>query len=188
MEVNNGKIDSMGNESKEEILRLLLNVNLPRIPKVFKKVLIEVLVNGKIIDDLRESLKLPKSRLKILYADGIKLLKLSLIELNFRLESLDKLNHELKNTKVKLQELEKSTKIEKCIPAELLKILSKKIVDAEFSSRVKNICNRGGIYTYRDVVRYSKTDFLKLRDCGKTSATEIEAYLYKIGLHWSMDV
>lgn len=188
MGANNDKSDFFGNESKEEILRLLLDVNLQRIPKLYKKVLIEVMVNGKKTDDLRESLKLPKSRLKTLYSDGIKLLKLSLIELNFRLESIDKLEHELKVTKANLQELEKSTKLEKSIPAELLKILSKKIVDTELSSRVKNICDRSGIYTFREVVRYSKNDFLKLRDCGNLSIMELEAYLKKLELSWSMDV
>ena len=116
------------------------------------------------------------------------MLKLSIIELNFSIESIDKLEHELKITKANLQELEKSTKIEKSIPPALLKILSKKIVDAELSSRVKNICDRSGIYTFREVVRYSKNDFLKLRDCGNLSAIELEAYLKKLELSWSMDV
>lgn len=188
MKANNDKSDFFGNESKEEIFRLLLNVNFPRIPKVYKKVLIEVLVNGKKIEDLRESFKLPKTRLKTLYSDGIKMLKLSLIELNFRLESVDKLEHELKVTKANLQELEKSTKLEKDIPEALLEILSIKIVDAELSSRVKNICDRSGIYTFREVVRYSKNDFLKLRDCGNLTVMELEVYFKKLGLSWSMDV
>lgn len=188
MRANNDKSDFFGNESKEEIFRLLLNVNFPRIPKLYKKVLIEVLVNGKKIEDLREVFKLPKTRLKAIYSDGINLLKLSIIELNFRLESVDKLEHELKVTKADLQELEKSTKIEKDIPEALLEILSKKIVDTELSSRVKNICDRSGIYTFREVVRYSKNDFLKLRDCGNLSIMELEAYLKKLELSWSMDV
>ena len=188
MEANNNKSDFFENVSKEEMLRLLLNVNLPRIPKIYKKVLIEVLVNGKKTDDLRESLKLPKSRLKILHSDGLKLLKLSLIELNFRLESFDKLNHELKVAKAELKELKSTIKIEKNIPAELLKILSKKVTDTELSSRVKNICDYSGIYTFREVVRYSKNDFLKLRNCGNFSVVELEAYLKKLELSWSMDV
>ena len=175
MGANNDKSDFFGNESKEEIFRLLLNVNLPRIPKLYKKVLIEVLVNGKKIEDLRESFKLPKTRLKAIYSDGIKSLKLSILELNFRLEA-------------DLQELEKSTTIEKDIPEALLEILSIKIVDMELSTRVKNICDSSGIYTFREVARYSKNDFLKLRNCGNLTAIEMEAYLKNLGLSWSMDV
>ena len=188
MGANNDKPDFFGNESKEEIFRLLLNVNLPRIPKLYKKVLIEVLVNGKKIEDLREPFKLTKTRLKAIYSDGINSLKLSIIELNFRLEAVDKLEHELKVTKADLQELEKSAKIEKDIPEALLEILSIKIVDAELSARVKNICDHIGIYTFREVVRYSKNDFLKLRNCGNLSVMELDASLKKMGLSWSMDV
>ncbi|MBL7936965.1 MAG: hypothetical protein JNM51_14255 [Bacteroidia bacterium] len=188
MGANNDKFGFTGDESKEEILRLLLNVNLPRIPKLYKKVLIEVLVNGKKVEDLRTSFKLPKTRLKAIYSDGIKSLKLSIIELSFRLESVDKLEHELKVTKADLQELEKSTEIEKNIPEALLEILSIKIIDTDLSTRVKNICDRSGIYIFREVVRYSKNDFLKLRDCGNLSATEMGAYLKRLGLSWNMNI
>lgn len=188
MGANNDKFDFFGNESKEEIFRLLLNVNLPRIPKLYKKILIEVLVNEKKIEDLKEPFKLPKTRLKAIYSDGIKSLKLSIIELNFRLESVDKLEHELKITKADLQELEKSTKIEKNIPEALLGILSIKVVDTELSTRVKNICDRIGIYTLREVVRYSKNDFLKLRNSGNLTVIELETYLKNFGLSWCMDV
>lgn len=188
MGAKNEKFDFFDDESKEEIFRLLLNVNLSRVPKLHKRVLIEVLVNGKKIEDLREPFKLTKTRLKTIYSDGIKSLKLSLIELNFRLESVDKLEHELKVTKADLQELEKSVKIEKDIPEALLEILSIKIVDTELSARAKNICDYSGIYTFREVVRYSKNDFLKLRNCGNLTAIEMEAYLKNLGLSWSMDV
>lgn len=188
MVANNKKLDFFSNESKEEIFRLLLNVNLPRIPKLYKKVLIEVLVNGKKVEDLIKPFKLPKIRLKAIYSDGIKSLKLSLVELSLRLESIEKLEHELKVTKADLQELQKSIKIEKDIPEALLEILSIKIADTELSARVKNICDYNGIYTFREVVRYSKNDFLKLRNCGNLSATELEAYLKNFGLSWSMNV
>ncbi|MBI3520149.1 MAG: hypothetical protein HY062_12455 [Bacteroidetes bacterium] len=188
MRVNNENLDFFDNESKEELFRLLLNVNFPRITKLSKKVLIEVLVNGKKIEDLKQPFKLPKTRLKSIYSEGIKSLKLSLVELNLRLESVDKLEHELKVTKADLRELEEYVKIEKNLPPALLEILSIKITDTDLSSRVKNICNNIGIYSLREVVRYSKNDFSKLRNCGNLSVKELEAYLKKLGLSWSMDV
>ena len=94
---------------------------------------------------------------------------------------------ELKGVKVE----EKPTKT---LPTdELLAFLSTKVVDIhELSVRAKNImiyaCDRNYKATIADVCRFSKTDILKERNCGRKSLQEIVDYLDKHNASLGMDV
>ena len=76
---------------------------------------------------------------------------------------------------------------------ELLTFLSTKVVDIhELSVRAKNImiyaCDRNYNATIADVCRFSKTDLLKERNCGRKSLQEIVDYLDKHNASLGMDV
>lgn len=76
---------------------------------------------------------------------------------------------------------------------ELLAFLSTKVVDIhELSVRAKNImicaCDRNYNATIADVCRFSKTDILKERNCGRKSLQEIVDYLDKHHASLGMDV
>lgn len=76
---------------------------------------------------------------------------------------------------------------------ELLAFLSTKVVDIhELSVRAKNImiyaCDRNYNATIADVCRFSKTDILKERNCGRKSLQEIVDYLDKHNASLGMDV
>lgn len=76
---------------------------------------------------------------------------------------------------------------------ELLTFLSTKVVDIhELSVRAKNImiyaCDRNYNATIADVCRFSKTDILKERNCGKKSLQEIVDYLDKHNASLGMNV
>lgn len=76
---------------------------------------------------------------------------------------------------------------------ELLAFLSTKVVDIhELSVRAKNImiaaCDRNSKATIADVCRFSKTDILKERNCGRKSLQEIVDYLDKHNASLGMDV
>lgn len=74
-----------------------------------------------------------------------------------------------------------------------LTFLSTKVVDIHgLSVRAKNIMRYAGDRNYdttiADVCRLSKTDILKVRNCGKKSLQEIEDYLERHNAFLSMDV
>ena len=74
-----------------------------------------------------------------------------------------------------------------------LAFLSTKVVDIyELSVRAKNImfaaCDRNDDATIADVCRFSKTDILKVRNCGKKSLQEIVDYLEKHNASLGMNV
>jgi DNA-directed RNA polymerase alpha subunit/DNA-binding XRE family transcriptional regulator len=78
-------------------------------------------------------------------------------------------------------------------PDPFLDFLSTKVVDIQgLSVRAKNImfaaCDRNDDATIADVCRFSKTDILKVRNCGKKSLQEIVDYLEKHNAYLGMNV
>lgn len=80
----------------------------------------------------------------------------------------------------------------------LCKLLNTRLVDCDLSVRVLN-CLKGGEERYGrvlvkpcetigDVCRMNKTDFLKIRNAGKKSLTELDDFLETLNLEWGMDV
>jgi DNA-directed RNA polymerase alpha subunit len=69
---------------------------------------------------------------------------------------------------------------------ELKKTLSTSVDNFDFSQRVLNICLMADIDTIADLVRYSKKDFGALRNSGKKSVDEVEAFLESNKLSWKM--
>lgn len=67
-------------------------------------------------------------------------------------------------------------------------ILNKKIDDLELSIRTKNICKGNGLNTVADLCHIQKTDWLKFRNGGKKSLSEITNFLEENGLSWGMNV
>lgn len=67
-------------------------------------------------------------------------------------------------------------------------LLDKKIDDSSLSIRTKNLCKANVLNTVRDICRISKTDWLKFRNSGVKSMSEIDNFLKENGLDWGMNV
>lgn len=65
-------------------------------------------------------------------------------------------------------------------------LLDKKIDNSSLSIRTKNICKANGLNTVRDICRLAKTDWLKFRNSGVKSMSEIDDFLNYNGLDWGM--
>ena len=63
-------------------------------------------------------------------------------------------------------------------------ILDKKLVDCGLSVRALGVCKWNGIETLRGLTQISKIDFLKLRNCGKTTLAEVDDLIQKYNLNW----
>lgn len=61
-------------------------------------------------------------------------------------------------------------------------ILKRKLRETEFSRRVWNVFISNGITTLGDIIQYTTMDMMMWRNFGKTSVTEVEAYVESFGL------
>lgn len=67
-------------------------------------------------------------------------------------------------------------------------LLMTQLVDLNLSVRALNCLKAADILVVGDLVKYSKTDLLKIRNFGRKSLSELEEVVDKMGLTFSMDV
>lgn len=66
--------------------------------------------------------------------------------------------------------------------------LIQKVENLDLSVHTRNLLKANGIDTILDLCRLNKTDWLKFRNCGKRSLTELDDFLTAHNLTWGMDV
>ena len=71
------------------------------------------------------------------------------------------------------------------VPAVSNEMLDRKLTDYPLSVRTLNCLKANGIETMRDLVRLHKTDWLKFRNGGKKSLSELNDLLHDNGLDWA---
>ena len=96
-------------------------------------------------------------------------------------ESHEQLSPEMK------RDAEKAESREQLSP-EMKALLSQKVEELDLKVRTRNILKKNGIDTILDICRLKKTDWLKFRDAGKKSLTELDDFLTAHNLTWGMDV
>lgn len=84
-------------------------------------------------------------------------------------------------------EEEKADTSEQLSP-EMKALLSQKVEEFNLSVRTRNILKKNGIDTILDICRLRKTDWLKFRDAGKKTLTELDDFLTAHNLTWEMSV
>ena len=71
---------------------------------------------------------------------------------------------------------------------EMKALLSQKVENLDLSVHTRSLLKANGINTLLDLCRLNKTDWLKFRNCGKKSLTELDDFLTAHNLTWGMDV
>ena len=71
---------------------------------------------------------------------------------------------------------------------EMTALLSQKVEELDLSVRTRNLLKSNGIDTIADICRLKKTDWLRFRNGGKKSLTELDDFLTKHGLEWGMEI
>jgi hypothetical protein len=71
---------------------------------------------------------------------------------------------------------------------EMKALLSQKVEELDLSVRARNILEANGIDTILDLCRLQKIDFMKFRNSGKKSFTELDNFLTAHNLTWGMDM
>jgi len=74
------------------------------------------------------------------------------------------------------------------LPPEMKALLSQKTEELDLSVRTLNLLKANGIGTIRDLCRLTVTDWLKFRNSGKKSLTELDDFLTAHNLTWGMNV
>ena len=85
------------------------------------------------------------------------------------------------------KEEEKADPSEQLSP-EMKALLSQKVENLDLSVHTRSLLKANGINTVLDLCRLNKTDWLKFRNCGKKSLTELDDFLTVHNLTWGMDV
>lgn len=175
-------------ESTKELLYNLLQIEINTLSQLQKKMLIEVLINGKTFGELKENLGLTSSRQRVVFKNGVNNLSKALLVMNDKLKAYDLLQAELLIAQRLIKNLEGQIEKKASINPKLKKLLSLSIDKTGLSARVLTVCSWAGVNTVSDLVRCSKRKFLGFRNCGKTSMVELEEFLNKNNLSWEMDV
>ena len=186
MKLNDNK--TVREEAIRNLLVTLFKVNIGAITLLHKTMLWEVIINGKSFAELRDIVQLTTARQRVIFQNAINRLIHALQGLNEKLNSCDELKEELLITQKHLEILENKINKEISISPKLKNALSIPIDKAGFSARVKQICSMADIRFISDLVGFSKREFLGLRNCGKRSIDEVEAFLNSNGLSWKMPI
>ena len=83
---------------------------------------------------------------------------------------------------------EEHTEYYEQLSPEMKELLSQNVEELDLSVRTRNILEANGIDTILDLCRLQKIDFLKFRNSGKKSFTELDDFLTAHNLTWGMDV
>lgn len=159
-----------------------------RLSQTERIILREVLVNQKNFSELTETLKLTSFRQKQIFTAGASRLQKALKNLNESLNAYYRVSEDLNKAKQVLEVIEKQKKPEINLSPEQKKVLSTPLFETGLSVRLLTICEHAGINTVSDLVKLSKLEFLRLRNCGRKTLKEAEEFVDRNHLSWRMQV
>lgn len=164
-------------QSTKELLAAAISIGKATLTEREYSILEDVLVNQKTFRELGESLQLTRSRVKAIFQNGEKRLNNLFKGIHKRVTSYDALENELKEAEKKLAELQITVEKESKISPELKALLATPISDLDFSARLLGVCVAAEISTVGDLVKFSKIDFLRMRNFGGKTMRELEDFL-----------
>jgi hypothetical protein len=182
------KEDLLKQEAISGLLSTVINLEITKIPQVERTILNGLLVEGKTFKEVLETTKLTASRQTVVFQNGVNRLINNLGGLSKKLQSFDKLAGELYQTQQLLKKFENEDKLASALTWKQKKFLSLALTEIGLSARAVNVCDWGQIHTVSDLVKLSKTEFLKLRNCGKKTVDEVDAFFLKNHLSWKMKI
>jgi DNA-directed RNA polymerase alpha subunit len=172
--------------TREECIKILLHsvlkIEVKTIMEIEKTILIEVLDNNKSFAELQSKCSLTRTRQRIILENATNKFAKYLESINEKQQFYEESEKELIELRHWKKILEANIEKEKAIDPKLKKLLALTIKEIGFSSRVQQVCYNENIYTISDLVKYSKRNLSRIRNCGRKSVKEIEDFLAKNGL------
>jgi len=182
------KEDHLKQEAMLGLLSKIINLEIIQVPQVERTILNGILVEGKTFKEVQEITKLTAQRQAVVFQNGVNRLLNNLGGLSKKLQGFDKLAGELYETQQQLKKFDDQNKTENTLTEKQKKVLSLPLTETGLTARVINICDFGQIHIVSDLVKIPKTEFLKLRNCGKKSVDEVDAFFLKNDLSWKMKI
>ncbi len=172
----------------EDLLQHLLLLAGDKFLLIERQVFNEVLVRNKTFREVARSLGQNASRQEFIFSRACEKLIRIIDDANGKLRDYEKLARELNDLKAAQHTMKEKMSLRDKLSPEQKKILDMSVDATELSARVKSICSRNGIRSVADLVVFTRSDLCKLRNCGETSAEEMESFLKKHKLFWGMQV
>lgn len=148
----------------------------------------EILISGKSLPDIAEKLGLTSTRVKMIFEQAVESLISRLDAINEFFEKDRQRHLELTELRKKLNYYEEQEKKAGLLSFDQKELLTKSINEFDFSMRILNTFRAADINTVSDLVRHTKQDLCRYRNCGKKSTTEVEKFLTSKGLSLGMDI
>ena len=104
------------------------------------------------------------------------------------IKSVDMMERALATVREMMKRDAEKTENREQLSPEMKALLSQKVEELDLSVRTRNLLKANGIDTILDLCRLKKTDWLKFRNGGKKSLTELDDFLTAHNLAWGMDV
>lgn len=179
--------------SKQFFLKSIFNELLkPSIAKDLKpnefKVMKEVIMNNKSLEDISKEIGLTRERTRQIFQTACKRIYFRVKGISSQLMVMDSFiseNTELKEENRVLRSLLNENKV--VTDKKIIDVLKIKIEDLGLSRRVMSIFKSVDILTMGDIVKYSKGDLVKFRSFGAICLTEVEKVVAKYGLKFASE-
>lgn len=175
---------------REECIKILLHsilkIEVKSIMEIEKIILLEVLDNNKSFAELQSKINLTRTRQRTILENATNKFAKYLEGINEKQRFYEESESELVELRQWKKILEANIEKEKAIDPKLKKLLALTIKEIGFSSRVQQICFNENIYTVSDLIKHSKRNLSRIRNCGKKSVKEIDNFLEKNGLSLGM--
>ncbi len=172
----------------EDLLQHILLLAGDKFILIERQVLNEVLVRGKTFREVARSHGQNADRQELIFRRAFEKLIHAIDEANGKLRGYEKIERELNDLKATQHNLKEKMSLRNKLSPQQKKVLDMSIDATELPARVKTICSHGGIRLVSDLVSLTRSEFRKMRNCGETSAEEVENFLNKHGLSWGMKV
>ena len=166
--------------SRLKYIQDLLAVLIPHLEAGLTPKEIEVMlqmIQGKTWQEITENLKLTQARTKQIWDKALEKIAAAPNEIQAKNRLIEELRDSIYERQVKKAQERAEKEAEAKLSPEQRKLLMTPVCECGFSVRVDNGLKAADIETVRDLLKWKRSELLKLRNFGKKSFTEIDEWL-----------
>jgi DNA-directed RNA polymerase alpha subunit len=183
--------DNAKHEARKIIITYFFDERNLFASKKDTQIVLELLVKDKSVKVIANEQDLPVSFVKYAYERTLTHLKPKLDALVKQAERSNHLEKELASLQKELANYKQKENNEKQrleLPIEMRNLLAKNISECDLSARLRNVLENNGVDKVIDLVKLNSIEFLKFRNAGRKTISEVEDFFHKQGLRFGMDV
>lgn len=175
-------------ESMMELLESLFLFAGNKLSELERNVLKDVLSGNKTFKDVAKLRGQNEKRQRFIFNYSLKKLLNHIKPLNQSLLEYKKIKRELSKSKEQITILEERMGQRSKLSDGAQILLTVPIDKTDLPARVKKTCGYENIRLVSDLVSITRTEFLRMRNCGAKGAEDVERFFNAHGLSWGMKV